>query len=193
MIDHGDLDTQRALHELRTVVQQLTLVSHAPIQGYNYAPNEVGRGERWRASDRKPVIPHLGQHQPKGGGTKVPRGNIDWAGDNKFFDYRQKSAVYFQNRVNDWESDKHHHGPDEISELAEEATAALTAWRKTPDSDGADLEPPRESFLWKCAIADDDRPVSKLMEVYKPIGRQTIYDYRKLYRGVRKQIRQDAA
>lgn len=61
--------------QIRQALAELELVSHAPIQGYNFAPSENGRGDRWRKSDHKAPIPHLGQHSQKGGDSSIPRGS----------------------------------------------------------------------------------------------------------------------
>lgn len=180
MIDLADLETRRLVGELRKIVQRLALVSHAPIQGYNLAPSENGRGERWRSRDTRPPIPHLGSHMPKGGDTQEPRGEVDWRGD-KTPEYRQKSHLYFQRTITRWERSAYLYTAGDLASLLGEAEDALTAWLKTPVVAGVELE--RGSFRWFCAIADDDRPIDKIKEHYS-VGKSTIYRYRAKYRGV---------
>lgn len=171
-----DLEHHPDLFALRRIVLQLSLVSHAPIQGYNFAPNEVGRGDRWRKSQRNDPIPHLGQHQSKGGDTMIPRGDVDRKGDLTP-EYRQKSDMYFRKRIPRLRNER------ELAALLKEAQDAQDAWRRTPEVAGVEHE--RGSYLWKCEIADTDGPVEPIKRKYT-ISQATIYRYRAKYRGLRK-------
>ena len=75
MIDVADPNTRALLAELRTLVAQLALVSHAPTQGYDFAPSTVGAGRRWRVSDHQPPIAHLGAHHSHDGDSRIPDGH----------------------------------------------------------------------------------------------------------------------
>lgn len=163
------------MRELRRIILKLSLKSHAPIQGYEFAPSEVGRGDRWRKSDRRAPVPHLGQHQAKSGGTRMPRGGIDRQGD-RTPEYRQKSHAYFEQRL------KRIQTLEGLRALLKEAEEALEAWTRTPQVAGVD--PERESFYWKCAIADDKRPMEDILRQYS-VSRATVFRYRLKYRGLR--------
>lgn len=178
--------------ELRSVVQKIALISHAPIQGYNFAPSEVGKGERWRVSYTKAPIAHLGLHSAKGGDTQIPRGDVDHWGDFQV-DYRQKSDLYFQRKF-DRLQELERSTRDEVRALIKEAEQAYEDWQKTPEYRGEE-QPARDSFRWKCLIADyggdslDDEDIKTINRLYamstQPVSRATIYRYRLKYRGLR--------
>ena len=162
-------------HQLRQVVVRLDMMSHANGASYEFAPNDVGRGDRWRFTNRHAPVPHLGSRQGKGGfDTKTPRGTIDWKGD-KTPEFRQKSAEYFRRRAGRVKT------IDELEALLSEAQAALDAWGHTPTVRGIPYE--RETFLWKCAIADDPRDIATVATFYA-VGRRTVSRYRTQFRGV---------
>ena len=175
MIDLDDQETIDALRALRKVVLRLTVVSHVAAAG-------LGR-----------VTPSSDEDI----GGKCPGGGIDRFGDFQV-DYRQKTAEHFQRRL--WamvDAAKLFSAPD-IEALAVEAQQAVDAWTRTPDVSGVkDLEPERDSYLWKCAVADDDRDIETINRVWRqggdPISRSTLYRYRAKYRGLRKSSVRGAA
>lgn len=186
MIDTS-FECRLALSELRRVVQRLALVSHAPAQTVNLAPPPEGLRApvRWRVWPNRPADAHVGGRSRGGGDSSLPRGGVDWRGD-KTEEYRQKSHVYFQRRLDAMERSDRLYTASDLSALHREAREALLAWMKTPDVSGVkDLEPEPKSFLWKCQIADDDRPVETVKTHYS-VSRATIYRYRSKYRGLRR-------
>lgn len=195
MIDLADPEVRELIAELRKVVQRLALISHAEIQGYNFAPSEVGRGDRWRRSNRKPPIPHLGQHQGKSGDTKAPGGDVDHYGDFQV-GFRQKSHLYFDRQLARLLK-REKATKDDLAALVFEAEQTLEDWRKTPVYQGPEpIE--RGSFRWKCLIADyggaslADGDVQRINDLYalgKTIHRSTIYRYRAQFRGLRRSVR----
>lgn len=189
MIDTTDPAVITAVGELRTALLRLSLVSHAPIQGYNLAPTELeGRIIEWRVDDLQQQTPHRGITHRSYADTAVPRGGVDHKGD-RTPEYPQKSAEHFLRRYSSMFRASRTFTASDIEALTTEAREALDAWQRTPDPAGGALEPERGTFLWKCQIADDDRPIAKLQEVYKPISRRTIERYRARYRGVRRSRR----
>ena len=111
-------------------------------------------------------------------GGRRPPGGMDWKGDREP-DFRQKSAGYFARRLNGGVSE------ERLAALLEEAREALWAWQHTPDVSGViELEPARKSFLWKCRIADDTRPLEQIKGEFQ-VSQATIYRYRLKYRGLR--------
>lgn len=112
-------------------------------------------------------------------GGKRPPGGVDRQGDRKE-SYRQKTAEYFARRLARCTGDA------EREALRLEAERALYDWRHTPEApNSAELAPERGSFLWKCRVADDDRPLEKIKEEYW-VSRATVYRYRQKYRGLRR-------
>lgn len=158
--------------EIRTLLGRLELVSHAPIQGYDFAPSEVGRGQRNRTSDRKPPIPHLGSHRPKDGDTKAPRGaDVEHRprapraprveGDaqsekrwDEFEDelaawkacYHRRTVRYFRRRLERCVSD------GELRQIRLELEETIAAWSRTPIPLGQ--EPEFGSAQWKRYVAE---------------------------------------
>lgn len=169
------LRRQDLVGDILRIVQRIALMSHAPIQGYNFAPSEVGRGQRWRTSDARPPVAHLGQHQAKRGGGSPPGGEIDRRGDAAP-EFRQKSHVYLQRRLARARTD------DQLRDVLEEAKQILGDWMRTPSVAG--VEPERGSFAWKVQIANDERDDRAILAVYS-ISRSSLWRYRQKYRGLR--------
>lgn len=193
MIDLGDGDCAEKLRELRAVVLRLSLMSHVSAGNYeSLAPDDQPqRPDRWRVRATQPTVPHLGSHASKGSGASgVPGGGIDVKGDMTP-EFRQKSAVYFQRRLQRMHNYAGKtYGEADIAALLAEAQEALRDWMKTPEVSGA--EPLiRDSFQWKRAIARHGgekvtkelvNEVNRLYALGKPIDRQAIYRYRERYR-----------
>lgn len=174
--------TDPLIAEIRRVVQSIALMSHGQTQSYNIVmlADEVPKAPpRWRLSDaRAPVIP--GARPAKGGGSSIPSGGAPvW--DDRQVEYRQKSHVYFQKKL-DRLARRSSSSSADLEALLKEATQALEDWRKTPVVAG--VEPERGSFAWKCMVADDGRDVDVLKRTYT-VSRATIYRYRAQYRGLR--------
>jgi hypothetical protein len=74
--------------------------------------------------------------------------------------------------------------PADLDALLAEALQVLEDWQKTPPYDG---EEPliRESFRWKCAIADDARDLEAIKKHYT-VSKATVYRYRLKYKGLRR-------
>jgi hypothetical protein len=192
--------------EIRTLLVRLEMISHAPIQGYEFAPGDVGRGQRNRTSDRKPPVPHLGAHRPKGGDTKVPRGSDverrpraprspRVEGDDRsqkawddFEDdlaawkacYHRRTVSYFRRRLDRYVSD------GELRQIQTELEETVTAWRRTPIPKGQ--EPEYGSAQWKRYIAESNEDAGTLASRYwnpatqKPVTRRYINKVRQQYR-----------
>lgn len=172
MPEQTDMTQHPATLELRRVVLKISLVSHAPIQGYELAPSENGRGDRWRKSNRKPPIPHLGSHPAKGGAdSSIPRGDVDRKGD-RTPEYRQKSHLYFQTRLNGCST------VGEVEALLVEANETLEAWRKTPLLAGD--RPMRDHPQWKAWVATCGHPVKDIVRWYG-CSRSLVYKIREDY------------
>lgn len=204
-----------AYGELRQALAELSLISHAPTQTYQLAPPEDREAtpQRWRTNDRRPAVPHLGSHSTHGGDTMTPRGGdaeykprapmgpriegdaqSEKAWDEYEMEYaawrecfERKTPDYFRRRLENCETE------GRLVALLDECRNVLQAWRKTPDVDGvAELMPLPGSFLWKCTVADDRRPIEEIVQFYKspttgdPLHRSTVYRYRARYRGVRR-------
>lgn len=194
-IDSEDPEASRVIAELRRVVQRLSLISHAPTQSYDVVMKGDGvppTPARWRTSDRREPWPHMGNHAGgKSGGTAAPRGAVDRFGDFQA-EYRQKSHVYFEQKLNRIVGYAKSTVKD-LEALLAEARQALEDWQKTPEFKGAQpME--RGSFQWKCAIADhgnstltdqDVREINRLYAMGKVVHRSAIYRYRAQYRGLR--------
>lgn len=165
------------LAELRQLVAELALVSHASSQSYDVVrPGDdvPPTPARWRVSNRRPPAPHLGPHRPKTGGSRTPTGAPARGEDHP--DYRQKSAEYFEQKLlNCW-------GPTDIRELLTEAQEALIAWRKTPVVPG--MEPERGTFRWKCMVADDRNGTVEQIAKRHSVNRRTLFRYRARYTGL---------
>ena len=142
--------------EFRTLLAQLELISHAPIQGYEFAPSDVGRGQRYRTSNQKPPVPHLGAHRPKTGDTKTPRGTDverkprapkapriegDQRSEKLWDEYEQdlaawkacyhrRTVAYFKARLGRAVSD------GELRQIRLEIEETIAAWRKMPIPEG---------------------------------------------------------
>lgn len=199
------------LASIGTLLARLELVSHAPIQGYEFAPSDVGRGQRNRTSDRKPPIPHLGAHRSKDGDTKTPRGSdaeyrpraprsprvLGDQRSEKAWDefedelaawkacYHRRTVWYFRRRLDarDGRGLPRELSGGELAQIRRELEETIEAWHRTPPMPaGVPLE--RFSFEWKCMVADDQRPVDAVKEIYS-IGRATVFRYRSKYRGLR--------
>lgn len=144
-----------AARELQRIILRLDLVSHVSAA----AP---GKGTPAQDEDI---------------GGKRPPGGIDRKGDRQA-NYRQKSAVYFRRR---W---RHTNTVDGLEALLDEAREAVWAWSHTPTVSMV-VEPERNSFFWKCQIADDTRDLEKIKAIYR-VSRATVYRYRATYRGLRR-------
>lgn len=186
MIDTSDCLVLDAIVELRRVVQRLALVSHAPAQTVNLAPppDDLKRPARYRTKAHQPVVPHLGSHSTFAGDSAIPRGAVDFKGD-KTPEYRQKSHVYFQRRLDGMVNAEREFGPAELSALVKEAEEALEAWQKTPMVEG--MRPAINDPRWKEWVANCDHSLTELMRWYggpKPYGvsRQYIHQIRTQYR-----------
>jgi len=183
-----ELAGHAVIADIRKVVQRLALISHAPTQSYDVVlkGDDVPKTpDRWRINTRREPWPHLGAHSGKSGDTAVPRGGINRFDDAQL-DYRQKSHIYFERKLNRIVNYPKSTSKD-LEALLTEARQALQDWTKTPLYSGPEpLE--RDSFRWKCAIADDDRDVATINRVYgmgKTIHRSTVARYRVKYRGLR--------
>lgn len=172
-------ETARLIHELRRVVQRLTLVSHAPAQTGNLAPppEDLKRPRRWRDKDEKPPVPHLGAHGTFAADSSIPRGNIDFKGD-KTPEYRQKSHVYFQQRLDTMATAEREFGSADLSKLLTEAQEALEAWQKTPLVAG--VRPAMSDPRWKYWAANCGHSTTELVRWYG-CTRQYISQVRKEY------------
>lgn len=170
------LEQIRALH---TTIRKLALVSHAPIQGYNFAPNEIGRGDRWRKTNTHDPLPHLGAHPGRHVGTAIPRGDIDHKGD-RTVEYRQKSAEHFARRLQRMVDDKRRtYTAEQLKDLHDEALAALEAWRKTPLIAGE--RPALRDPRWKYWVANCEHSTADILRWYG-ISRQYLHQIRRKYR-----------
>lgn len=178
MIDLTNPECVSLIGEIRTAVQRLVLVSHAPIQGYNFAPSENGRGDRWRKSSRNDPIPHLGQHSAKGGDSSIPRGDIDRKGD-RTPEFRQKSADHFQKTMERWVRSTREYRPSDLSRLLQEAKDAHEAWQKTPLVAGT--RPALGDPRWKFWAANCDHTATDIVRWYS-VSRSYLADIRKQYR-----------
>lgn len=195
-----------AMRELRQLVAELSLVSHAPIQGYDFAPSEVGRGQRNRTSDRKAPIPHLGAHRPKDGDTRTPRGGdlerkprapkgprVEGdAQSEKAWDeyeaelaawracYHRRTPTYFKNQLERCETEYR------LRLLVDEARETLEAWRRTPIPQGQEPQPGDPQ--WKRYIAESKESAESLAARFwnpatrKPYGKRYINKIRQEYR-----------
>ncbi len=180
--------------DFRQALLELALVSHAPIQGYNLAPAENGKGERWRYRDTRPPIAHLGSHMPKGGDTQVPRGtDIDRPrrADGKeereawFASYQRRTVGYFTiefTRCHDRLLDS----GDELAcqarlkALAKDCRDTVIAWKRAPMPVGQ--EPlSRADPNWKRFVAESTLDAGVLANRYD-VTRQRIYQIRAAYR-----------
>ena len=148
------LSQHPAARELHRIILRLDLVSHV---------SAAAPGKTTPAADEDI-------------GGKRPPGGIDHKGDRED-SYRQKSAVYFRRR---W---RHTNTVEGLEALLDEARDAAWAWAHTPDAPTV-VEPERNTFLWKCAIADDTRDLEKIKAVYR-VSRATVYRYRATYKGLR--------
>lgn len=170
--------------ELRRVVQRIALMSHAPTQSYDVVmpgddvPNTP---PRWRLNDRREPIPHMGSHVGKGGDTMIPRGGIIRKDDIEA-DFRQKSHIYFERKLNRLVA---YNGstPADLTALLSEARQTLEDWCKTPPYDGEEAII-RGTFRWKCLIAEDKRDLDTIKRTYT-VSTATVYRYRERYRGMR--------
>lgn len=190
MIDPLEPACAATIVQLRRVVLRISLMSHAPTQSYDV----VMKGDdvpnappRWRMNDRRAPVPHMGAHSAKGGDTLIPRGDVPRQ-DDKEADFRQKSHLYFERKLNRIVRYGRSTSAD-LDALLEEATQALEDWRRTPAVAG--VEPERGSYFWRCAIADaggsslSDQELTAIKSKYT-VSKATIYRYRKQLRGIRK-------
>ena len=160
---------------IRRTIHELALISHAGAVAFNPAPAVEPAPTRWRTSDREPPVPHAGSHHSRSSETRPPTGGIVRS-DERWVEHRQKSAQHFAARLERcW-------GPDDLRQLLTDVTDALDAWHRTPTVPGVVVE--RGSFLWRCEIADSDRPIEDIKRVYT-VSRATVYRYRARYRGLR--------
>jgi hypothetical protein len=178
VIDRTDLECSRLINEIRPVVQRLALVSHAPIQGYNFAPPEFKAGERWRTRSTAAPNPHLSAHHAKGGDTTIPRGNVDYRGD-KTPEYRQKSADHFARQLRRLERETRLCTASDLRDLLKDAEDALEAWHKTPLIAGE--RPALHDPRWKYWAANCDHTTADLVRWYS-ISRQYLHQIRQQYR-----------
>lgn len=167
-----ELEKHPDYYALKRAIDRLSTKSHAPIQGYDFAPSDIGRGDRWRKSDRRDPIPHLGQHQSKSGDTSIPRGDIDRMGD-RTPEYRQKSHMYFVLRVPRLETFS------QLAALLREAEDAIEAWERTPMVAGQ--RPAKDDPRWKQWVASSSLNGGEIARLYG-VTRQYVHQIRKGYR-----------
>jgi hypothetical protein len=188
-----------AYAELHQLVCELGLVSHASTQRYD------GDGSKMTA----PAKNEVGGRRPPGDDVerppRRPREPIEPsedASDETWREYRVRLAEYAQ-KLREYHDDRtawatsyqrrtvHYFDAqlavcvsvDRLIILRDEARETLQAWRKTPPQPTS-VDPPRDSFVWKCQIADDGRPIEAIKATYG-ISKATVYRYRAAFRGVR--------
>jgi hypothetical protein len=174
--EKSDFDT------LRELVARIALISHAPTQQY----------DRDAAHE---TVGSIGGKRPAGGDFDKPRhpGPNATAKDlEEYYDaheswlssYQRKTPAYFAERVGT------HPTVRRIRALIVEAEEVYEAWRRTPPPQRG-IDPERESFYWRCAIADEGgssltaQQLKDIRSKYS-ISTATIYRYRATYRGLRK-------
>lgn len=173
-------ETRGEIQRIRGLVTRLMLVSHAPSQAFNPAPPTERMPQRWRTRDT-PHVPHASARHRHGGDTKKPTGNIDRKGDLTP-EYRQKSHLYFAWTLRRWERSHHFYGISDLRRLRIEAEQALDWWKRTPSVPGVQHD--RDSFLWKCEVADAPGTVDEVCRKYG-VSRATLYRYRARYGNIR--------
>lgn len=158
--------------DLRRLLGELSLISHAPIQGYEFVSPKIGSGKRNRLSDRRPPVPHLGPHRPKGGDTKTPRGtDVEYrprapkspriegdARSQKLWDefeedlaawkscYHRRTVSYFQSRIERAVSE------GDLRRICGEIEETIKSWRVMPIPPG---QPPAlGDAQWKRWVAE---------------------------------------
>jgi len=176
-------ESKHELHRINSGLLRLEMISQADSQSFNPAPAEKPQPQRWRIKDNHEPIPHIGTHGKQGGGTKIPTGGIKNY-DDKQFDYRQKSPEFFRSRLKRWDNDpKRTYRELDLARLAVEIEDTIYDCQHTPIVAGVETE--RNSFLWKCEIADAPGKVEDVMRKYSA-ARRTVERYRAQYRGLRK-------
>lgn len=160
-----ELEVHPLILEIRRIVLRIGLVSHAGAA-------QLGRSSKGTDDD-------IGGRRPSGGIEKHDeycRGCKDCDGT-----FALKSAEHFQRKLQRCNT------AFQLQRLRDEAQAAWEAWSHTPAPKPADLDPIRDrgTFYWKCAIADDDRPLETVKTFYM-VSRATVYRYRAKYRALRK-------
>lgn len=177
--------------QIRQALAELELVSHAPIQGYNYAPPAEGRKERWRTRavcvrcrnrglrtcEHQEPVPHLGQHSGKSGDTKAPMGTdrerphgLDEAKSLRE-SYHGKTLAYFRaKRARNGDSDAL------LAEIRETTEAWLVV--KIPKGQPPAITDPQ----WKRYIAESPEGSGVLATRFS-VTREYIRQVRRAYRG----------
>lgn len=182
---------------LQNLVNQLCTISH--IGGTSY-DGKVAHGTDEDIGGRRPA----GDDRDKPRRPREPRAPGEGAGSNqqrayavRYEEWLQDMAAY-AGEYADWRASYQRRTPsyfeieaarcgtvNRLLELVEEARATVEAWRKAPPLP-AGIEPERGTYLWRCKVADDDRPLDRIKTVYG-ISRATVYRYRATYRGLQRQ------
>lgn len=195
------------LASIGTLLARLELVSHAPIQGYEFAPSDVGRGQRNRTSDRNPPVPHLGAHRSKDGDTKTPRGSdaeyrpraprsprvVGDQRSEKAWDefeeelmawkacYHRRTVWYFRRRLDarGGRGLPRELSGGELAQIRRELEETIEAWHRTPIPAGQ--EPEYGSAQWKRYIAESQEDSGSLATRFN-VTRRYINKIRQQYR-----------
>lgn len=179
MIDATDITCPRLIRELRAVVMRLALVSHAATASYEtLAPPDQKNPERWRTRDVRPPVPHLKSRHNVHAGSSIPiRGGIDFIADITP-EFRLKSHLYFQRRLERMVRAKKNHGSADLRRLLKEAEDALDAWQRTPIPMGQ--EPEYGSPQWKFYVAQSSEDAGRLAARFN-VSRRYINKVRRQY------------
>lgn len=111
-------------------------------------------------------------------GGNVPAGGVDRR-DDKEPEFFLRSADHFIRRL------AKAHSESSLRDILHDAELAVKAWTHTPvpRTPGPEQDPERDSFRWKCMIADDPRSLQQIKAHYG-VSRSTVERYQDKYRGV---------
>lgn len=163
------------LKEIRQALAELELVSHAPVRNYDgrsapSADDDIGgRRPSGRDGEFPPRKPNVGAKAEVW--EEYRQEFADW-----LLSYQRRTPAYFR-------AELRRRGPGDP--LLEEIRVVVEAWRKSPPQP-VGVEPERESFEWKCKIANDDSGKEKDRCDRYSISAATLYRYRARYRRLRR-------
>lgn len=154
--------------DLRQVICELELVSHAGTANYDFAAPPEGSSVpagKWAQGRVK-------RQRSTGSRDKGPPGGIGYT-DDKEPEFSQKSADHFRRRI------ARAYGEDALVEILSDAEKALVAWRRQPAPTKAN-EPAYGTPQWKRYVAESSESHGEIARRFN-VTRAYIQQVRRLY------------
>lgn len=157
------LAEQRLIREMRTLIAQLEMVSHAPTQQFDTTPRAT--------------------NEPKGGkcptGGDDPRDRQGKLSPEELNDIKQCNTYHAKTVTHYRMKLARSYTEPALTLLVEDIEATLTAWRRTPLVAGE--RPALRDPRWKYWVANCDHTTADLVRWYG-ITRQYLHQIRRQYR-----------